>query len=232
MRNGYKIAIIGDFNFTYNTHHATNLALDHAKELLEIDVNYYWVRIHEAANFKPNDFSNYDAIWFAPGPFENIFFLTGVLKRALESKLPMLITGDAFKEFIELLIAQNNLNGNREKLISDNLVMGDQFEKVQVIPVSENLKKLYNNIPRVEVTATRYSLYPQLTSYLIDDVIDIEAKNQFDDLEIISLQNHPFCVASMSIIQICSTRDMPHPLVTGFLNFVHNSLQRGVDQAG
>jgi CTP synthase (UTP-ammonia lyase) len=232
MNSRYKIAIIGDFNFTYNTHHATNLAMDHAKELLDMDVSYYWVRIHEAANYKNNDFLNYDAVWFAPGPFENIFFLTGVMKRALESKLPLLITGDAFKEFIELLIAQNNLNGNQEKLISDNLVMGEQYEKVQVTPASKTLKKMYNDMVRLEVTATRYSLYPQLISYLTEEVIDVEAKNQFDDLEIISLKNHPFCVASMSIVQICSTRDMPHPLVTGFLNYVQQSRAREVDQAG
>ncbi len=232
MSSRFKIAIIGDFNFTYNTHHATNLALDHAKELLDMDVSYYWVRIHEAANFKTNDFLNYDAIWFAPGPFENVFFLTGVLKRVLESKLPMLITGDAFREFIELLIAQNNLNSNQEKLISDNLVMGEQYEKVQVTPVSNTLKKMYNDMGRLEVTATRYSLYPQLISYLTEEVIDVEAKNQFDDLEIISLKNHPFCVASMSIVQICSTRDMPHPLVTGFLNYLQQVRAREVDQAG
>ena len=48
MSEVLKIAIIGDYNFTYNSHHATNLSLDHASDFLEIEVNYYWIKINEA----------------------------------------------------------------------------------------------------------------------------------------------------------------------------------------
>jgi len=47
-----RIAIIGDYNFTFNAHHATNLALDHATDFLEIEVNYYWIRVQEVAQQK------------------------------------------------------------------------------------------------------------------------------------------------------------------------------------
>lgn len=218
MAEGLKIAVIGDFNFTYNAHHATNLAIEHSKNLLDVDVNYYWIRIHEAAGLKVSEFNNYDAIWIAPGPFENIFFLNGIITSILSSNVPVLITGEAYKIFIEVLIAQNNLNSTQEKLISDNLVAGEQFEKITVKPVSTTLSKMYKNLNRVELTSARYSLYPKLISCLIESVIDIEAVNQFDDPEIISLKNHPFCVASMSNVQICSTREMPHPLVSSFIN--------------
>ena len=43
MSEALKIAIIGDYNFTYNSHHATNLSLDHAAEFLELETNYYWI---------------------------------------------------------------------------------------------------------------------------------------------------------------------------------------------
>lgn len=218
MANGLKIAVIGDFNFAYNAHHATNLAVEHSKNLLELDANYYWIRTHEAASFKPNQFRNYDAIWFAPGPFENIFFLNGILHNAMYSDLPCLITGEAYKIFLEVLIAQNNLSINNEKLISENLSNDEQFEKIEVIPISETLKKMYKSMNRVELTSARYSLYPQLLSYMKNNVIDIEAVNQFEDPEIISLKKHPFFVASMSNVQICSTREMPHPLISSFIN--------------
>ena len=48
MSEVLKIAIIGDYNFTYNAHHATNLSLDHASDFLETEVNYYWIKINEA----------------------------------------------------------------------------------------------------------------------------------------------------------------------------------------
>jgi CTP synthase (UTP-ammonia lyase) len=84
MSEVLKIAIIGDYNFTYNSHHATNLSLDHASDFLEIEVNYYWIKINEAIQHKRVYFEQFDGIWIAPGPFLNHFFLNGVFKLVLE----------------------------------------------------------------------------------------------------------------------------------------------------
>jgi len=48
-----KIAVIGDYNFTLNSHHATILSLYHSASFLEIEVNYYWIRVSEAVQHKP-----------------------------------------------------------------------------------------------------------------------------------------------------------------------------------
>jgi CTP synthase (UTP-ammonia lyase) len=218
MADRLKIAIIGDFNFTYNSHHATNLAIEHSKNLLDLELNTYWLRVHEAASMKQSQFNSYDGLFLAPGPFENVFFLSGVLDAAIQSSVPLLITGDAYKIFIELLIAQNNLSASNEKLISDNLSPSDSFERIEVMPISKELDKMYNGISRLELSSSRFSLYPQLLNFLKKDVLDIEGINQFDDPEIVSLKNHHFCIASMSLPQICSTREMPHPLISSFLN--------------
>lgn len=222
MADSLKIAIIGDFNFTFNAHHATNLAIDHSTSLLDIEVNYYWIRVHEAANYKESQFSNFDGVWIAPGPFENVFFLNGVVNMALNTHVPLFITGEGFKVFLDVLVRSFNLNPNQEKLISDNLAPESSFEKIEVTPVSPELKKLYNDLPRVELTSSRYSIYPQLMDYLKRELIDIEGVNQFEEPEVISLKSRPFCLASMSVPQICSTREMPHPLVSAFLNFAHS----------
>ena len=50
---------------------------------------------------------------------------------------PVLITGESFKPLIEVLANQNHLNPNKEKLISDNLVEGQQFERLQILPHSK-----------------------------------------------------------------------------------------------
>lgn len=232
MSERLKIAIIGDFNFTYNSHHATNLAIEHSKNLLELEMNTYWLRIHEAANMKQSNFTSYDGLFVAPGPFENIFFLSGVLDAAIQSGVPLLITGDAYKVFIEILVAYNNLNVSNEKLISDNLSPSDSFERIEVIPISKELGKMYNGITRLELSSSRFSLYPQLLNFLTKDVLDIEGVNQFDDPEIISLKNHNFCIASMSLPQICSTREMPHPLISSFLNMASQMDSLKKEKAG
>jgi CTP synthase (UTP-ammonia lyase) len=217
MSGSLKIAIIGDYNFTYNSHHATNLSLDHASDFLELEINYYWIKVNEAIQHKPIYFDQFDGIWIAPGPYQNPFYLNGIFKILIDPKTPILITGEAFKMFIEFLIALNQLNPFSEKLISENLVAGNSFERVTINPLTKTFEKLYDNFSTIELTSSRFSLYPQLIEQLKSKFIDIEATNQFDDPEIISLIDHDFFVACAFCPQISSTRDIPHPVVYTFL---------------
>ncbi len=216
-KKSIKIAIIGDYNFTYNTHHATNLALDHASYFLEVEVNYYWIRLEEACQLKGSQFQEYDGVWFSPGPFKSPFLLDGTIDLILKQNLPTFITGEAYKSLVDVIIHRNNLNAHGEKLISDNLVAGEIFQRVEITPHSKALIKLYENHNNIELTSSRFSLYPQLISFLEENQIDIEAYNQFEEPEIISLKSHPFFLACGFCPQISSTREIPHPLVYTFL---------------
>jgi CTP synthase (UTP-ammonia lyase) len=217
MSNVLKIAIIGDFNFTYNAHHATNLALDHASRFLETEINYYWIKLTEASQLKSHQLQEYDGIWISPGPYKNVFFLNGIIDHIVQNNYPTFITGEGFKSLVEVLVNRYNLNPNGEKLISDNLVEGEQFEKLDILPQSEALLRIYENHSTIELTSSRYSLYPQLVTYLLNELIDIEGYNQFEEAEIISMKNRLFFVACGFCPQISSTREIPHPLIYTFI---------------
>ena len=223
MSDALKIAIIGDYNFTFNAHHATNLSLDHSSEFLEYEVNYYWIKISEALKHKELYFEKFDGIWIAPGPIENAFFLNGVLKKIANKNIPVLITGEGFKIFLEYLITQNQLVPNKDKLISENLVSGNSFERITLEPKSKTFKRLYENVNPVELTSSRFSLYPQLIEQLESGLIDVEAVNHFNDPEIISLRQHDFFVSCAFCPQISSTRDVPHPIIYTFLKMSNKS---------
>ncbi|MCC6703010.1 MAG: hypothetical protein IT221_15880 [Fluviicola sp.] len=212
-----KIGIIGDFNFTYNTHHATNLALDHAGRFLEIELSYYWIKINEVLSMKANQLSSFDGFWLAPGPFINAFYLNGVVDQLMQQSVPVFITGEGFKAMLEVLIQRNNLNAGGEKLVSENLVEGNHFERLFIEPSSSALIHLYETRSIEELTATRYSMYPQLIDALVSSEIDVEAMNQFEEPEIISLKQKDFFVACGFCPQISSTRELPHPLVYTFV---------------
>lgn len=36
------------------------MALDHSAYFLEIDINYYWIKINDAAQFKPEQFEEFE----------------------------------------------------------------------------------------------------------------------------------------------------------------------------
>lgn len=227
MSQSLKIAIVGDYNFTYNSHHATNLALDHSGHFLDIDVSYYWIKLNEVIKFKPQNFEEFDGIWIAPGPINNSFFLHGIIKELVSKHIPVLITGEPFRVFLDVLINTYQLNNKKEKLISDNLVEGDHFEKIHILPQSPAFLHLYENYSKDELTSSRYSLYPQLIQQLEKDIADVEAYNQFEDPEILSLKNHIFFVACGFCPQISSTRDIPHPIIYTFLKacMAHGKLE-------
>ena len=106
MSQSLKIAIVGDYNFTYNSHHATNLALDHAAHFLDIDINYYWIGLNDVIKFRPQHFDEYDGILIAPGPIKNEFFLHGIVKEIIGKTIPVLITGDGFRTLLDVLIVR------------------------------------------------------------------------------------------------------------------------------
>jgi CTP synthase (UTP-ammonia lyase) len=217
MKKQIRIAIIGDYNFTFNSHHATNLSLDHAAYFLEIEINYYWIKLHEATSLTSNQLKGYDGVWISSGPYKNEFLLSGIIELLTHYNLPVLITGEGFKRFFELLISKKNLSANGEKLISDNLISNSTFDKIELIPHSNALIQLYKNHNKIELTTTRYSLYPSLLKNLTQETIQIEAYNEFEDVEIVSLNNKNFFVVCGYCPQISSTRDIPHPLIYTFI---------------
>ena len=229
MSEALKIAIIGDYNFTFNAHHATNLSLDHSSEFLEVELNYYWIKISEALKHKEGYFQQYDGIWVAPGPIENPFYLNGIFKKIANKNIPVLITGEGFKIFLEYLITQNQLLSQQEKLISENLISGSSFERITIEPRSKTFHQLYENFNNVELSSSRYSLYPQLVEQLELGLVDIEAVNQFEDPEIISLRKSDFFVSCAFCPQISSTRDIPHPIIYTFLKMCNKTKTSNLD---
>ena len=133
------------------------------------------------------------------------------------SVVPRMTDQTQIKEFMRTII-EKKLNFNiGEKLISDNLIEGQQFERIEILPHSKDFIKLYENHSKLELSASRFSLYPKLITELENDIADIEAYNQFDEPEIISLKTHPFFVACGFCPQVSSTRELPHPIIYTFM---------------
>lgn len=217
MNKKIKIAVIGDFNYTYNTHHAINLAIGHASDFLEIDCDFYWIKALQFSELRPTELKKYDAFWISSGPYKDNSSVDAVIQELINQQKPVLITGEAFANFIEVIASVYQMNPLETKIISENLVKNNLFERIEIVPNSFQLREIYKRHSRTELTANRYSLYPKFLNKLNDSVLDIEAYNQFNDPEIVSLKNKNFFVVSACCPQISSMRDIPHPLIYTFL---------------
>ena len=96
------------------------------------------------------------------------------------------------------------------------------FENIHIVPQSPSFKKLYSHFSTQELTAFRYSLYPNLLLDLMQQHIDVEAINSHEDLEAFSLKSHDFFLVTSYYPQVTSTRDLPHPIIYTFLKSIQH----------
>ncbi|MBD3636214.1 MAG: hypothetical protein HUJ25_02640 [Crocinitomicaceae bacterium] len=214
-----RIAIIGDYNFAYNSHNATNQALQHVEEVLDQPLNFYWLNEKECCEQNEDFYDNYDGIIIAPGPYRQPFYFNSIITRLLEKNVPVLGTGDCFKLLVETYFSQKGYDLGREKIISENLIEGNQFTGVNLEKLTDEFEKIYLNKSTVEYSSSRYSILPQYSDFLTED-FEICARNQYFDPEILKSKNHDFFLFTMFCPQVLSTSDMPHPIFTYFVKSV------------
>lgn len=220
MEKALRIAIIGNYNFAYHSHNATNKSIQHVEKILDLSINFFWFSEQEFCELDVDTFtSSYDGVFVAPGPYLKPFYFTSILKTLEGFDIPILGTGEIFRLLIQQHFEAKGFDLNNEKIISENLLSGNQFSQINLDKFSSECEKLYIHRGGVEYTSSRYSILPQYSDILAED-FEIGARNQYFDPEIIKLKSHPFFLFTMFCPQISSTEDIPHPIITYFIKNV------------
>ena len=61
MEKTIKIAVIGNYNFAYHSHNATNKSIQHVEKVLDQPINFYWLNEQEFCEEDPVTFlATYD----------------------------------------------------------------------------------------------------------------------------------------------------------------------------
>lgn len=94
MGKTVRIAVIGDFNPEFHTHHATNAGLRHAADALNLAIEVEWVPTPSLAEpgavevLRP-----YDGLWLAPGsPYQSEAGAIEAVRFARERDRPFVST--------------------------------------------------------------------------------------------------------------------------------------------
>jgi CTP synthase (UTP-ammonia lyase) len=219
MEGVLRIAIIGDYNFAYQSHNATNQALQHAEKVLDQPINYYWLNERECTENPTSFYESYDGIIIAPGPYQHPFYFNSIIKNLIDKDIPVLGTGECFKLLIEAYFSDLGFDLNSEKIISENLVNGNHFTGITLDRFSSEFSKIYLNRGFAEYSSSRYSILPQYSEWLTKR-FEIGARNQYFDPEILKLKDHNFFLFTMFCPQIVSSIDLPHPIFTYFIKSI------------
>ena len=142
--------------------------IQHVENVLDQPINYYWLNEKECCEQIQDFIDNYDGFIIAPGPYRQPFYISSVIQSLFKADVPTLGTGDCFKLLVEFFFTEKGLDLKREKIISDNLIDGNQFTGIMLEKFSPEFEKLYLTRGNVEYSSSRYSILPQYSDILTE----------------------------------------------------------------
>lgn len=112
MSSSIKIGIIGDFDLERPSHKATNEALNHCADYLEINLELQWLPTESLERDADRSISKFDGLWCAPGsPYKSMKGALNAIRFAREKDYPFIGTCGGFQHAV-IEYAQNKLGLN------------------------------------------------------------------------------------------------------------------------
>jgi CTP synthase (UTP-ammonia lyase) len=93
MKRPLKIGIIGDYNPNNNSHTATNMAIGHAAQALDISAKIQWLPTPSLEKQPEAILPVFDALWCSPGsPYRSMAGALQAIRLARENGWPFMGT--------------------------------------------------------------------------------------------------------------------------------------------
>lgn len=95
-----KIAILGDFNPAFSTHHALNNSIRQIKKLFDVEIQFDWIAT-DILNYKTVFNTMYCGIWIAPGsPYKDMENVLNTITYTRENNIPTFGNCGGFQHMI------------------------------------------------------------------------------------------------------------------------------------
>ena len=223
-----RLSIIGDYNPKSETHVATNKAILHSKNLLQCDLDSFWIDTHDITK---DNFDQFNGFWIAPGgPYNNMENVINVIQYARENNIPSLGTCGGFQhmliEYARNILGFKNAqheeyNQNSSELFITKLscsLKGREME-LNLVPGSKTAL-LYGKDQVIEKYFCNFGVNPDYLSIIKNGPINIVGSDSEGVVRVLEYPNHDFFIGTLYVPQIRSTKSIPHPLVTGFIKAI------------
>jgi CTP synthase (UTP-ammonia lyase) len=232
----YKIGVIGDYKSGSEPHETIASAVNHSAGIFGEQVSVEWLHTTSLEG-NLNHLEQYAGLFCAPGsPYESLEGAVAAIRYARENRVPFLGTcGGCQHAIIE--IARNLLGYSEAQheesdpsastLFISKLVCslaGKEMElELKPGTLAENL---YKSSSAKERYYCNFGLQRKhehlmesagLTISGIDTSSDARENHVDSPGRIFELRQHPFFIATLFIPHVISTKEKPHPIVTGFV---------------
>jgi CTP synthase (UTP-ammonia lyase) len=222
------IAILGEYQPTFETHIATDSAIAHSNSQLSIEVKRDWISTEE---IDISLFDLYSGIWIAPGsPYKNMDKMLWAIGYARENNIPCLGTCGGFQHMI--LEYARNVLGFQDAQSQENDPYGSQLfisrlacslagrEMKLTFTEDSQIAAIYGSVTGVEQYYCNFGVNPEYIPFLKSRSLKVTGADNEGEVRVIELPNHPFFLGTLFVPQVRSTPKNPHPIVTAFLKAV------------
>lgn len=228
-KNSMRIAIIGEFNENFRPHVATNEAIEHARNFLNLEFQVNWVSTEYVESNLDEVLLNYNGFWIAPGsPYKSMKGALDLIKYTRENNIPTIGTCGGFQHMV-IEFARNVLGINdaehaeydpyASKLVVNPLscdLKGEPLE-IEIIDEASKVYSIYKTKIIKEKYYCNFGLNPKYQSKFDKNHFKIVGSDKLKEARILELKNHTFFIATLFVPQDNSTFEKPHQLITDFI---------------
>ena len=224
-----KLAVIGDYNSDYRLHRVTNDALSHSIDKSGIRIYYEWVATDTIETDFQRIILEYNGFWIAPGsPYKSRNGVLKLIKYARENNIPVLGTCSGFQH-MALEFAQNVLgikkadhtehNPDSQTLIITPLSCSykGQTQRLKIINKDSRTFRIFKQEKINEKFHCKFGLNRNYIGQFNNKGFKVVATDTSNEPRMLELDDHPFFIATLFVLQEKSTKKAPHCLVTELL---------------
>ncbi len=234
-----KVALLGEYTPTLQSHILTNAAIQHSCSLLSVDIEGDWVSTENISN---SLFDVYSGICVASGSlYKNMDKALWAIRYARENGVPCLGTCGGFQHII-IEYARNVLGFKDAQHAEYDPYASELFiskldcslarrEMTLNFVAESQVATIYGALKVIEQYYCNFGVNPKCIPLLKGSLLKITGSDSEGEVRVVELPNHPFFIGTLFVPQAQSTSVTPHPLVTAFLKAVVETAAQQVDEA-
>ncbi len=225
-----KLGIIGEYDSTFPPHIATNKAIEYSSTFVGITIKYEWISTDEITKNMDQIVKQCGGFWIAPGsPYKNMEAALRIIKYARVNNIPVLGTCGGFQHIV-IEYARNVLHIKdaehaeydpyASELVVNHLTctLAGQELKISISDQRSKTFSLYQSIEASEQYYCNFGLNPKYQQQLHESGLKVVGTDDTNEARILELSDHIFFIATLFVPQNSSTKEKPHPIITGFIN--------------
>jgi len=223
-----KIAILGDFNPAYKTHHALNDSTRQINKLFNQEIQFDWIATD--IFYCKTAFNNmYCGLWIAPGtPYKDVENVLKTIKYARENNVITLGNCAGFQymiiEFAKNVCGIKNADHEETNPGAEDLVIAklscSLIEQQEELEIIEKDSILYSVIKKEKLTGKYFCCYGINGKYLEtlkSHGLHFTAKSEDGQMRAFEIKSHPFYLGTLFQPALTSTDIEPDPVIVEFV---------------